>query len=331
MEYNNNYYNILGLTNQADISDIKKKYRKLAIELHPDKNNGDSVKEEKFKKISEAYSTLSDSSKKQQYDLNSPHGRNYQGGGIGGMFGDGMNINDIFNNIFNGGSPFGQKHTYQEFHETLDIQMTVVISLRDVYSAKPIDIKYDRNIHCTKCNGTGFDVDSHSDDCDMCEGSGVDKFGIKCEYCQGSGKVYLDTCKSCYGEKTEKQTNEFKLQNIQHIRKSSTQYLRGYGHQSKYFRDKLGTLILNVIYKKVKNYEIIDNQLYYNLNLHYEDAVNGNKIKYNHLDNKDYNINIPKGTNDKDIIKMKNMGLLLGNNRSDLLININIIIDYDRV
>jgi len=335
MNIEKNYYKILGLTNQAEISEIKKAYKQLVVKLHPDKTKGDKIKEERFKSVSEAYSILSDGKKKQQYDYQSPHGRNYRKNSFtnnpfNDMFNDTFNPFDIFKDIFGQENPFERQHTYNEFKENLDIQMNVVISLRDVYKGKPIKVRYDRNIHCKECNGTGFDPNSHSDVCEICDGTGKDEHGRKCDFCQGKGKIYSGTCTKCNGEKVQSETFEFNLNSVENVRDSKTQYLPGYGHQSKYYRNKQGSLIMNVVYKHVKGYTIDKQKLYYDLDVHYKDAIEGNKIYYEHLDDSKIKVKIPKKTKNGDIIKIKEKGLLFNGKRSDLYFIINIIIDYDK-
>jgi len=331
MNINKNYYQILGLNKNASLDEIKKTYKKLAIKYHPDKNNGDKEKEEKFKEITEAYSELSDPNKKSQYDNQSPHGKTYNPNPFSNL-GD---IGNIFNSFFGGspfGSPFGRSYEYKEFHENLDIQVNIILTLADVYKSQPLKVSYKRNIHCEDCDGTGFDRESSSDDCEMCNGSGKNTYGRKCDYCQGTGKVYTKTCKKCNGEKVVYKDTEFNINNIYTIRKSIEEILPGGGHQSKYFREKIGFLKLNVIYQDIKDYSIENDKLYYKLDLHYEDAINGTVHKFELLDNKNILIKIPEKTKDGDIIKIKGKGLLKNpTERDDLYIKINIIIDYEKL
>jgi len=337
MNTNKDYYKILGLTNQSDISQIKISYRKLSKTLHPDKTNGDKVKEEQFKDVSEAYSILSNPQKKQEYDKMSSHGRNFVGGNPYGAFSSGNNFNpfDIFEQMFGGSpfaeNPFDRNNRFQDFKENLDIHMNVIISLRDVYSNDSINIKYRKDVSCDFCSGTGFDPTKHSDPCEICDGSGKDSYGRICEYCKGSGVVYSETCPKCNGDKVNRVEEEFKLNSVKNVRENNTQYLQGKGHQSKYYPGKVGVLVLNVVYKHVKDYEINGFDLTYSLDVHYQDAIKGKKIEYEHLDSKKLKIKIPKKTNDGDLIRIKEKGLIdhLGK-RGDLYFKINIIIDYDR-
>lgn len=340
MNTNIDYYKVLGLTNQAEIQEIKKTYKKQAIKLHPDKTKGDKAKEQLFKETTEAYSTLSNPQKKSEYDQRSQFGKSFVGGNpFGGFQGGnpfgqgGFNPFNAFKDMFggHGGNPFGHQQQ-QEFRENLDIQVNMVVSLRDVYSDAPITVKYNKNIHCPDCGGTGFDRTKHSDSCEMCDGKGKDNYGRQCEYCQGIGKIYSETCQKCNGEKVVLAPENFDVNNIRNIRKNTQQYLKNYGHQSKYYRNKKGVLILNAIYEHVKNYEIKNLDLYYNLDLHYLDAIDGKKIEYEHLDNKKINVSIPKKTKDGDIIRIKEKGLLNQvKKRGDLYFKINIIVDYDKI
>ena len=335
---NENLYEILGLNKNATAEEIKASYRRLAMLYHPDKNKGDKEKEEKFKKISFAYDTLGDTTKKQQYDTQSPHGKTYQPNPFG-AFGGG--VDDIFNtffggNPFGGGGPFGgfhqQTHFHQEFNENLDITVNVVITLTDVYKAKPIKVSYKRYQHCDDCQGTGFDRNSHSDTCEMCGGGGRDQFGRQCQYCQGHGKIYTGTCKSCNGEKVVLKDVEFHINDVRTLRQSTEKYLRDFGHQSKYYRDKKGVLRLNIIYQHIPNYTIENEQLIYNLDIHYQDAIDGIKYEYECLDGTKLNVDIPQKSNNGDLLRLSGKGLFKNlSERDDLFFRMNIVINYERL
>lgn len=327
MDLNKNYYKVLNVDKNSDDKDIKKSYRKLAIENHPDKNNGD---DKKFKEINEAYLTLSDKTTKQNYDNQSPHGKNYN---------PMNNIHNGFNFNFGGTNPFDfifNFNTRNEFIEYLDITVNKEITLKDIYNDNDINIKYDRFISCDECNGTGFDPNSESYECDVCNGSGkVWEPGIgyrECEYCVGKGKIHAGTCKKCNGDKIIKKTEEFKLNNIFRIQGDDTKYIKGYGHQSKYYRNKKGNLILNLKYNHDIRYDFENFNLIYNLDLHYQDAINGVEYEYTHLDGKIYNVKIPPKTKDNDKLKLPKLGLLYSpKDRKDLYLIINIIIDYEKI
>jgi molecular chaperone DnaJ len=333
MDYNKNYYQELGLDKNCNQEDIKKAYRKLAHKYHPDKNQGNKDYEAKFQRINEANSILSDSNTKKEYDQRSPHGNSYsphnQFGGFEFNFGGGMD--DILRQFFGGRNPFGGFYN-EEFRENLDVNLSVNINLKQIYLDEPIEIKYNKYTHCDDCKGTGFDRSSKSDVCEMCNGTGRNK-GTTCEYCQGDGKVYIGQCKKCKGEKVIMKETNINLQYLSQLRNNIRNAHPGYGHQSKYYRDKTGNLILNINILRNDDYQIINNyELNKTIDVHFQDAIDGNEILFTHIDDSIIKIKLPKKSKNNDIIRIKEKGLLKNDNiRADLYLKINIIIDYERV
>ncbi len=333
MDFNKNYYQILGLDKNANSDDIKKKYRKLAKEHHPDttKNHDDSL----FKELNESYSVLGDESNKQKYDTHSPHGKSYHPGN--NFFRMNMNDNPFSNFAFNGFNIFDDTffrdifNRQEEFQEDLDIPVNIDISLKDVYNNINIPIEFSRYVKCDHCNHTGFDPKSESFDCDACDGKGHDGF-TKCKYCGGTGKIHSGTCENCKGKKVTLKKEQLGFSNTYTIDKNFTKYMKGAGHQSKYYYNKVGTLIINTTYKHDDRYIRNNHDLIYILNLHYQYAIDGTTFEYEHLDDKKYSIKIPEKTKDGDLLKLSKKGLLKdGTNRGDLIIKINIIIDYEKM
>ena len=341
MDYNKNYYQELGLDKNTDEAEIKKAFRKLAHQHHPDKNKGGS--DTKFQEINNAYSILSDPKLKQEYDQRSPHGNAYSpfvGGGPNGFefhFGGG-NPADIFAQFFNGNSPFGGFNPFggfqreEQFRENLDINVSTTINLKQIYLNENLNIKFKRFLHCEDCNGTGFDKSSHSDMCEVCNGTGKNHKGT-CEYCKGDGKVYTGQCKTCKGDKVILKDSEVTMQNLYQLRNSIKNAHNGYGHQSKYYRERIGSLILNINIDRNDGYQIVNNyELHKNINIHYQDAIDGSEISFKHVDDTIIKIKLPAKTKNDDIIRIKDKGLLKNDNiRDNLYLKINIIIDYERV
>lgn len=297
------YYQILGVRSNATPDQIKKAFKKLAMKYHPDKGGS----EEQFKKINDAYNALKN---------NNTVCHTFKEPGSTGRPVTGLNV---------------------DFDENLDIKVNLIVTLSDVYKGEPLKVSYYRDVHCDNCEGTGFDRNSLSFDCEICDGTGMDERGNKCKYCQGHGIIYIGTCSVCEGNKIINKQAEFLLYSVYKIRRSTIKYLKEYGNQSKYFREKVGTLTLNITYfhdikylikeELSKNSLTVDN-LYYNLNLNYKDAIDGIEYEYTTLDDKKVKINIPPKTKDGDIIILDNMGLLHDDVRGKLYIKINIVIDY---
>lgn len=339
MDYNKNYYQDLGLDKNCSQDDIKKKYRKLALQYHPDKNK--TGNDDKFKEISAAYSVLSDTKQKQEYDQRSTHGNSYtpfngfngfNGGGFEFHFGGGTE-NDIFSQFFGKDSPFGNHFGFQrEFVENLDINVNSTINLKQIYINENLKINFKRFLHCDDCQGTGFDKNSKSDICEVCDGTGRDN-NKTCEYCRGDGKIYTGQCNTCKGEKVTLKDTEVILQNLFQIRGDIRNAHRGYGHQSKYYREKIGSLILNINIDRNDEFEIVNNyDLNKPINIHFQDAIDGTEIIFTHIDDTTIKIKLPKKSKNGDIIKIKEKGLLKNEKiRGDLYLKINIIIDYERI
>lgn len=346
MDFNKNYYEILGIDKNASEDDIKKAYRKLAHKHHPDKNQGDKSSESVFQNINEANQVLSDSKTRSEYDQRSPHGNSYSPfGGFGSSFGNGFEFHfgeggdDFFSQIFGNGNPFGGFNPFnpfrrtEEFRENLDITLSVNINLKQIYLNELLNLKFKRFVSCDNCNGTGFDNKSRSDTCEICDGSGKDKYGKTCTYCKGDGKVYMGQCTTCKGEKVLLKDAEITLQNLSMLRSNIRNVQRGYGHQSKYYREKTGNLIVNVIIDRNDKYDVVNNhELHQTIEVHFQDAIDGSEILYSHIDDSKLKIKLPEKTKDGDVVKVKEKGLFINDTqRSDLYLKINIMIDYGRV
>ena len=339
MDLNRDYYKDLGVSKDATSEDIKKAFRKLAVKYHPDKN---TETEAKFKEVNNANQVLSDDKLREEYDLKSPHGKNYSSNPFGSFgfdpfgftsgrspFGSGFDPFEIFQHFNSGFNPFQR----EEFNEKLDVSANVTVNLKQIYLNEPIHIKYKRFVKCSTCHGIGFDTTGPSESCDVCDGTGVNKnkFARDCEYCHGSGKIYVNPCKTCEGRKVELKDTEI-IMDVSNIRGSAKSVNDGFGHQSKHYLDKIGRLILNVSYNSDDKYEIVNGvDIHYKLNVHYQDCIDGSEIIYTHVDDGKLQIKLPEKSKDGDVIRIKEKGLLNKQERGDLYLKINIIIDYERI
>lgn len=323
MDPKKDYYKILGVSNDASDSDIKKAYKKKAVEYHPDVNKT-KESEDKFKEINEAYQVLT--KKREEYD--SYFNKESVFSFIFDEFFNKYNKSDSQDDLFN-----KQYKSNRNFVEELDIEYNVNINLNDVYNNKEIYVSYKRKEKCPTCYGSGQDPKSDFlGKCNICKSTGKDSYGFSCKNCGGLGLLYKDYCKTCNGKRQINNEVNFSINNIYKITSNKTKYFKGYGHHSLNIPNKKGQLILNVIYNHNYNYEIKGNDLYTYLDVHYQDAIDGHIQKIKILDETNIKIRIPKKTKDKQKFKISERGLLIdGKKRGDLFFKINIIIDYDRL
>jgi molecular chaperone DnaJ len=202
------YYNILDIDRNATDTDIKKAYRKLALQYHPDRNPGDRSAEERFKEINEAYACLSDPEKRSNYDRFGTAEGVGADFGFGGGFGDftssfGDIFGDVFGDIF--GDFTGRRRTRPRKGQ--DLRYDIEINLKDAVFGTEKEIKIPRWENCTTCDGTGSKPGTSPVVCQTCRGTGQTKlqqgfFTISrtCSRCGGEGKVITDPCVKCRGQ-----------------------------------------------------------------------------------------------------------------------------------
>lgn len=204
------YYEILGVGRDADETHIKKSFRRLARQLHPDQNQGDPETEERFKELAEAYEVLSDPDKRRSYDTYGHEGVRGGTAGPGAGFGS---MSDIFSAFFGGGagfeSPFGGGAARGPARGG-DIAVGVEIDLADVVTGTTADVSYDVQARCDTCNGNGAQPGTPIVTCQRCGGAGQlqsvtrTPFGqmvraVACDVCEGDGRVPQEPCETCGG------------------------------------------------------------------------------------------------------------------------------------
>jgi molecular chaperone DnaJ len=203
------YYDVLGVERGASESDLKKAYRKLAMECHPDRHPDDPAAEERFKQVSEAYAVLSDSEKRARYDRFGHAGLGGPGGGPGADFGDLGNFGDLFNDLFGdifggGGGRGGSRRGRGQ--RGADLRYNLEISLDDVVNGCEPRLKIPRMNRCGTCSGSGAAEGSKPSRCGRCEGTGQLVFqqgffrvNRPCDACGGAGEVISNPCPTCRG------------------------------------------------------------------------------------------------------------------------------------
>jgi molecular chaperone DnaJ len=207
------YYDVLGVQKSASADDLKKAYRKLAMQYHPDRNQGDKAAEQKFKEVSEAYDCLKDEQKRAAYDRFG-HAA-FEGGGGGrpgagpGGFDFGGGFADIFDEMFGefmgrgrGGAGGGQGNNRGN-----DLRYNLEISLEDAFKGSTTQVRVPTSVMCDPCGGSGAEAGSSPTTCTTCNGAGKVRaqqgfFTIEraCPTCGGAGRVIKDPCRHCGGQ-----------------------------------------------------------------------------------------------------------------------------------
>jgi molecular chaperone DnaJ len=231
-------YEVLGVGRDAGEAEVKKAFRKLARELHPDVNNHDPEAEEKFKECAEAYEILSDPDRRQVYDRYGHEGLrrggqapNYEGFG---------SISDLFETFFGGGG-FGGGGAFGGARSGGDVQATVEITLEQAAAGAPVDVRYEVVDRCERCHGNGAEPGTPIKTCHRCNGNGVlqavsrTPFGqiartVSCDVCGGDGKLAEKKCTRCDGRGREVLTHAVSVDIPAGISEGQRIRLTGRGH-----------------------------------------------------------------------------------------------------
>lgn len=290
------YYEVLGVSKNADKSELKSAYRKLAIKFHPDKNQGDPEAEEKFKEASEAYEVLSDDDKRARYDSFGHDGlRGAAGGGAGFQ-----NVDDIFSafsDIFSGGSIFddffgssssrGRRRSGGE--RGSDIKIRLPLSFEEIAKGTNKTIKINKFIVCNVCSGSGAKEGSGLTTCHTCNGQGevrqVSKslFGqfvniTVCPTCSGSGQIVKDKCSNCHGDGRVKGEEEIKVDIPAGVEEGNYLTIRGKGNSGKNLGQS-GDLIVVMEEKEHEVFERDGNNIIYRHTISFPEAALGTEIE----------------------------------------------------
>ena len=205
MATKSDFYEVLGVTRDADGNVLKSAFRKLAMQYHPDRNPGDHIAELKFKEVSAAYECLRDPQKRAAYDRFGHAAFENGGGGFTGDFGASMS--DIFDNIFGDFMGGGRRQGQRGGRERgADLRYNMEITLEEAYSGRAAEVEVPTKVTCKTCSGSGSKPGSSPKTCPACEGHGRIRaaqgfFSIErtCPTCQGRGEVIADPCTTCHG------------------------------------------------------------------------------------------------------------------------------------
>ncbi len=337
------YYEVLGVAKNATEAEIKRAYKKKAIQYHPDRNPDDKDAEAKFKEAAEAYDVLHDPNKRARYDQFGHAGLGGAAGGYGG--GAGMNMDDIFSmfgDIFGGRGGFGgfgggsrQKPQYQGG----DLRLKVKINLQEAATGITKKFKVKKKVTCTHCHGSGAENASAVETCPTCHGSGVvtrtqqSIFGmmqtqVHCPTCGGEGTIIKDKCKHCHGNGVVDGEEIVEVKIPAGVADGMIVNVPGKGHAAK--RNGIPG-DLQVYIEEEANKELLreDNNLIYNLLLDVPTAALGGSAEIPTLDGK-VKIKIEPGTQPGKVVRLRGKGLPAlqgyGYGTGDLIVNISVYI-----
>ncbi len=344
------YYEVLGVAKTATAEEIKKAYRKKAIQYHPDKNPGDKEAEEKFKEAAEAYEVLSDPQKRQRYDQFGFAGMSGAGGFSSGDF----SMQDIFSqfgDLFEswgmGGGGFssffggGGGGRGQRVRRGTDLRVKVRLTLEEIATGVEKKIKVKKLVECKRCHGTGSADGSGGETCPTCKGSGRvvrtqrGIFGMMqvqeaCPTCHGEGKIIKNKCSHCGGEGVVRDEEIITIKIPAGVSGGMQIPIQGKGNAAPH-GGVPGDLLVLVEEEEHKDLVREGNDLIYNLLLDMPTAVLGGQVQIPTLTG-EAKITITPGTQPGKVLRMRGKGLPIIDQYArqygtgDLLINVGVYI-----
>jgi molecular chaperone DnaJ len=324
------YYTVLGLKRGASSDDLKKAYRRLSKEWHPDRHKGDKAAEEKFKEINQAYEVLSDAKKRQAYDQFGEAGVRGGAGGFGGAGAGGFDFSsfagnmgdfgDLFENFFGGGAGRAKRSD-----RGTDQEAQTTVTLKEVLTGVQKHLMLRRYVICKTCTGKGVTEGGKFVTCSQCQGTGqVTKsvrsfFGtirqnVLCEQCRGEGKIPEHPCKTCKGEGRVEHTDGFYVNVPPGIEDNQGLRVRGQGDAGRRSAEP-GDLFVYVRVEPDARFRREKSDVYGKLSVHAIEAILGGEKAAETIQGP-VMVKIPEGTQPGHVLRIKGKGLpVLGTSR----------------
>lgn len=343
------FYEILGISKSASQDEIKKAYRKVAMQYHPDRNPGDKPSEEKFKEAAEAYEILSDTDKRAQYDRFGHQAFAQGRGGGGGGFGGSMNMDDIFSqfgDIFGDESPFGSffgggggrrssSGSRNRGVRGSNLRIKIKLNYEEMAKGATKTVKVKKYIPCTTCNGSGAKDKNSIQTCGTCGGSGQVRrvqntfLGqmqtvTTCPTCNGEGSTIANKCTSCKGEGRVYGEETVTIEIPAGVQEGMQLSLNGKGNAGERGGSN-GDLIVLIEEEAHEQLHRDGLNVAFDLHLSFPDAIFGTQVEVPTIDGK-AKIKIPPGTQSGKIFRLKGKGFPAVNSyeKGDQLIHVNI-------
>jgi molecular chaperone DnaJ len=336
------YYEVLGVERGADVAEIKKAYRRLAIQCHPDKNPGDAEAEERFKSVSEAYQVLSDPERRAQYDRFGHAGVGGAGGAGGAGYGfDPLEIfrefargsggfEDIFSS-FMGGAFEGRRGASGYDLRGEDLRLGLPLTLEEAAHGVEKKVRLKRLVRCRACGGNGQRPGGSATTCTQCGGTGEVKIVQRalwgqvirtgpCPRCRGEGVLIEDPCPACKGDGRGEAVEEIALKLPPGIGDGERLAKRGAGNAGRR-GGATGDLIVEIREQPHELFERRGANLLLRLPVSYTQAVLGARVAVRTLEGT-VELKIPAGTLSGKVLRLRGQGIVGGGRRGDLFVEV---------
>jgi molecular chaperone DnaJ len=335
-----NPYDVLGVAKTADAEAVKKAYRKLARQYHPDKNPGDDAAEERFKEVQDAYDLLSDPEKRKQYDQYGAAAFGQARGGPGGFQNvrfENVDLSDLLGNfggLFGRGGRAGA-HTGSRGQRGADLEARVHISFEDALDGVQVRVPVEVETACSACGGTGAEPGTAPKTCPECGGSGVvsDSHGLfalsqPCRRCRGNGVIVETPCRTCRGSGRERVTKRYLVRVPPGAKDGTRIRVKGKGEPGLYGGPP-GDLWVRVEVEPSRLYERRGADLLLEVPVTYPEAALGVDLQIP-TPAGPVKLKVPAGTESGKLLRVKGRGApkLTGNGKGDLLARMRVTVPH---
>ncbi|MCL1991980.1 MAG: molecular chaperone DnaJ [Spirochaetes bacterium] len=327
------YYDVLGVQKSASKDEIKKAYRKLAVQYHPDKNPGNKQAEEKFKEATEAYEVLADEKKKSAYDQFGHAGVEGMGGGQGDfssafrdfedLFGGGGNFGSIFENLFSGFGGSRGRGGAGSVRQGANLRYDIDVSFKDAVFGTKVEISYSHNEACASCKGSGG---TGRKTCSTCKGSGQVKqshgfftMATPCRACGGEGFIIENPCRDCKGSGLAQKKKTVQVSIPAGVKDGSRLVVSQQGDAGPNGGPP-GDLYVVVRIRPHECFERQGSDLYCAVPISVSQAALGAEIHVSTLDDKVIKVKVAPGTQSGKMLRVRDEGVPSGGRRGNFYI-----------
>jgi molecular chaperone DnaJ len=326
------YYEVLGVQKNASKDEIKKAYRKLAVQYHPDKNPGNKEAEEKFKEATEAYEVLADDRKKQAYDQFGFSGVEGMGGpnphdfsqtfrGFEDIFGD---FSGIFDTIFGGG--YNRRSSGPR--QGVSLRHDIEIPFKDAVFGTKVEIQYTKSDACPRCKGSGAADGAGRKVCPTCKGTGQIRqsagffsMSSPCHSCGGQGEIIEKPCPECGGSGTQKKRQKIMVTIPQGVENGKRVVIPRQGDAGP-AGGPPGDLYVFIRVKPHEFFERQDEDLYCAIPISITQASLGAEIQVSTLEGKTIKVKVPSGIQNGKLLRIRDEGVPVSGHRGNLYIKL---------